>query len=189
MGNIMLLKEEYNKLHGIEVKGRFDSEEAANYYCDDIDGEIHIIERIYDMNENGAEYIESEAVVARFNADTPEGEIFSRLANCCMFQFYPNEDGKSLSVVRNCFWCDKESNNCSNYTKVKYKILDKIHFIDPVEFRDENTFLTLEMWKNTISRLAEKSIQSEYGKISKINEAVKQLQSQLIEVYKEWEYK
>lgn len=188
MGNIVLSKEEYNKLHGIEAKCYFDSEDAENYYCEDIDGEIYIIERIYDIDEDGVEHIKSENIVARFDANTPEGEVFSRLANCCMFQFRQNEDGKSLSVARNCFWCDKES-NCTNYARVDYKIIDKIRFVDPVEFRDEDTFITLEMWKNTISRLAENPIQSEYGKISKINETVKLLQSQLIEVFKEWEYK
>ncbi len=106
-----------------------------------------------------------------------------------MFQFYPNEDGRSLTVTRNCLWCNNESNNCTNYTKVNYKILDKINFIDPIEFRDEDTFVALEMWKDTIESLAENSIQSEYGKIRKINETVKQLQCQIIEVLEEWKYK
>jgi len=130
LGNIVLSKKEYNKLHGKEVKGCFNSEDATNYYCEDINGEIRIIERIYDIDKDGAEYIESEDIVARFNANTPDGEIFSGLAN-----------------------------------------------------------LALEMRKNTITRLAENPIQSEYRKISKINEAVKQLQSQLIKVFREWEYK
>ena len=184
----MLPNEEYNKLYGEATNGRFDSENATNYYCKEINGEICIIERIYDVDENDKEYIDAENIVAKFNADTPEGEIFSRLEDCCIFLFHPNDNGKSLNVTRNCFWCDKEL-GCANYTKVKYRVFDKIRFIDPIKFRDENILSTLEAWKNTISGFIKDPVQSEYIKIRKRNETIKQLHSQLVDVCKEWEYR
>lgn len=64
---------------------------------------------------------EGKNVVAQFNANTPDGEIFQRMEGC-LIQFVPNEDGKSLSVIRDCQWCDKEM-ECHVCHKVGYKKL------------------------------------------------------------------
>ncbi len=111
MRNIMLSKEEYNNLRGVEIR-YWDEDSMPNYFCKECNGKICITK-----DEDG------QNVVAQFNADTPDGELFQRIEGC-LLQFIPNEDRKSLSVIRDCQWCDKEI-GCSVYQKVSYKKLEK----------------------------------------------------------------
>lgn len=174
MGKIVLSKEEYNNLRGAEIR-YWNEDSTPDYFCKEHNGKIYI------TNDE-----EGKNVVAQFNANTPDGDLFQRMEGC-LLQFIPNEDKKSLSVIRDCQWCDKEI-GCRICEKVGYKKLNKIIFVDPVKFRDEDIYLTLDSWKHTIERLAQKPIQTEYDKIIKINDTINQLQNQLIEVLEEWKY-
>lgn len=175
MGKIILSKEEYNNLRGEQIR-YWDEDDMPNYFCKEHNGKIYITEDK-----------EGKTVAAQFDANTSDGELFQRMAGC-LLQFIPNEDKKSLSVIRNCQLCDKEI-GCHICKTIGYKKLSKIIFVDPVKFRAEDTYLILDSWKDTISSLAEKPIQSEYNKIIKINERIQQLQDQLIEILEEWKYK